>query len=208
MARLGVNPVIALFAGLHRCDHRLHHFPPGQQTEDQRIHRHTGDVRRGARADLPDFQGSNIFVRSKGFSSSGRVTLAWCLFRHHYAHSCRPGIDFSEPHGARSPDVRAIGGNERAATLARGPREPGADYRLRSHEHPCSICRIIASGMLGSAEMVAGTGLELDVLAAVIIGGASLKGGKGTIIGSIIGAAIMGVLRNGFILVGFHTKLR
>jgi len=56
--------------------------------------------------------------------------------------------------------------------------------------------------MLGSAEMVAGTGVELDVIAAVIIGGASLKGGKGTIAGSIIGAAIMGVLRNGFILIG------
>ena len=56
--------------------------------------------------------------------------------------------------------------------------------------------------MLSSAEISAGTGLELDVIAAVIIGGASLSGGKGTIVGSLIGAAIMGILKNGFILLG------
>jgi ribose transport system permease protein len=54
--------------------------------------------------------------------------------------------------------------------------------------------------------MTAGTGLELDVIAAVIIGGASLNGGKGTAVGSLIGAAIMGVLRNGFILLGLRYE--
>jgi ribose transport system permease protein len=46
----------------------------------------------------------------------------------------------------------------------------------------------------------------LDVIAAVIIGGASLKGGKGTVVGSLIGAAIMGVLRNGFVLLGLSYE--
>jgi ribose transport system permease protein len=54
--------------------------------------------------------------------------------------------------------------------------------------------------------MTAGTGLEMDVIAAVIIGGTSLKGGRGTIVGSLIGAAIMGILRNGFILLGFSYE--
>ncbi len=53
---------------------------------------------------------------------------------------------------------------------------------------------------LGVAQSTAGTGYELDAIAAVIIGGASVTGGVGTVFGTIIGAAIMGVLKNGLIL--------
>jgi ribose transport system permease protein len=98
--------------------------------------------------------------------------------------------------------IYAIGGNERAASLAGVPVRRVRTITFVLTSVLAAFAGIISAGMLGSAEMVAGTGLELDVLAAVIIGGASLKGGKGTIAGSIIGAAIMGVLRNGFILVG------
>jgi ribose transport system permease protein len=45
-------------------------------------------------------------------------------------------------------------------------------------------------------------GLELDVIAAAIVGGASLSGGEGTILGTILGVLIIGVLRNGLILLG------
>ena len=48
-------------------------------------------------------------------------------------------------------------------------------------------------------------GLELDIIAAVIIGGASLNGGSGTILGSIVGALIMSVLRNGSQQMGWHN---
>jgi ribose transport system permease protein len=50
---------------------------------------------------------------------------------------------------------------------------------------------------LNSAQPTAGTGLELDVIAAVVIGGASLAGGAGTVSGTLVGALIIGVLRNG-----------
>jgi len=53
-----------------------------------------------------------------------------------------------------------------------------------------------------------GTGLELDVIAATIIGGTSLKGGEGTILGTIIGVLIMGVLRNGLVLLGVTPFLQ
>ena len=56
------------------------------------------------------------------------------------------------------------------------------------------------AGLLSTAATNAGQGNELDVVAAVVIGGASLNGGQGSIIGTIIGAAIMAVLRNSFIL--------
>lgn len=59
---------------------------------------------------------------------------------------------------------------------------------------------LTATARLGVAQSTAGVGYELDVVAAVIIGGASLSGGKGTILGAILGAAIMGVLRNGLVL--------
>jgi len=50
---------------------------------------------------------------------------------------------------------------------------------------------------LSTGQPTAGMSYELDVIAACVIGGASLSGGEGTILGAIIGALIMGVLRNG-----------
>jgi len=56
---------------------------------------------------------------------------------------------------------------------------------------------VILSSRMRSGQPTAGTGWELDVIAACVIGGASLSGGEGKIIGAVIGALIMGVLRNG-----------
>lgn len=47
---------------------------------------------------------------------------------------------------------------------------------------------------------MAGSGMELDVIAASVIGGCSLSGGQGSIVGVLIGAGILGVIRNGFVL--------
>jgi len=55
---------------------------------------------------------------------------------------------------------------------------------------------------LSSAGPLAGTGMELDVIAAVVIGGTALAGGSGSILGTFLGAAIMSVLRNGLVLLG------
>jgi len=57
-------------------------------------------------------------------------------------------------------------------------------------------------GWLRVASPLAGTGMELDVIAAVIIGGASLSGGSGTIFGTFLGALIMGMITNGLVLLG------
>ncbi len=61
----------------------------------------------------------------------------------------------------------------------------------------CGLAGVILSSRLRSGQPTAGTGWELDVIAACVIGGASLSGGEGTILGALIGAMIMGVLRNG-----------
>ena len=59
---------------------------------------------------------------------------------------------------------------------------------------------IVLAGRLNSGFPLAGDGAELDAIAAVIIGGASFFGGVGTVWGTLIGALIMGVLRNGLTL--------
>ena len=61
----------------------------------------------------------------------------------------------------------------------------------------CGFAGIIMASRLSTGQPTAGTGYELDVIAACVIGGASLSGGEGTILGAMIGALIMGVLRNG-----------
>jgi ribose transport system permease protein len=69
----------------------------------------------------------------------------------------------------------------------------------------CAIAGILNSGLIATAATNAGTGNEMDVIAAVVIGGASLNGGRGSIWGSIIGAAIMAVIKNAFILLHLPT---
>jgi ribose transport system permease protein len=59
---------------------------------------------------------------------------------------------------------------------------------------------LILTSQLGASSPVASTGLELSVVTAVILGGASLAGGRGTILGTILGLLIIGVLNNGLIL--------
>jgi ribose transport system permease protein len=61
----------------------------------------------------------------------------------------------------------------------------------------CGIAGLLISSRLNSAQPALGLGYELDAIAAVVIGGTSLAGGRGSILGTIIGALIMSVLLNG-----------
>jgi ribose/xylose/arabinose/galactoside ABC-type transport system permease subunit len=58
---------------------------------------------------------------------------------------------------------------------------------------------------LNSAQPIAGINYELDAIAATVIGGTSLMGGQGSVVGTLIGALIMGVLRNGLNLLGVSS---
>lgn len=64
------------------------------------------------------------------------------------------------------------------------------------------LSALILTSRLNSAEAIAGQGYELDVIAAVVIGGTSLSGGRGSIIGTLIGALLIGVINNGMNLLG------
>ena len=69
----------------------------------------------------------------------------------------------------------------------------------------CGLAAFLLSARLNSAEAVAGLGLELTVIAAVVIGGTSLFGGVGTIAGTLVGALLIGVLTNGLVLLNVSS---
>ncbi|MEJ5188625.1 MAG: sugar ABC transporter permease, partial [Breznakiellaceae bacterium] len=65
-----------------------------------------------------------------------------------------------------------------------------------------AIAGLVVAGRLNAATPKAGTGFELDAIAACFIGGASASGGIGTVVGTIVGGLVMGVLNNGMSIMG------
>ena len=93
--------------------------------------------------------------------------------------------------------IYAIGSNEEAARLS------GVNVRIyKTLPYAitgllCAIAALILSGKLGAIDPDTGTGLELRTIAAVVIGGTSLFGGKGSLYGTLIGVFLIGILNNG-----------
>ena len=104
--------------------------------------------------------------------------------------------------------IYAVGSNEQAARLSGVPVNLVKLFVYTITGTLAALAGIMTAGLLATSATNAGVGSELDVIAAVVIGGASLAGGEGTIIGSIIGAAIMAVLRNAFILLQFPIYMQ
>jgi len=92
--------------------------------------------------------------------------------------------------GANAEAVRRAGVDTRATTLM--------VYVLSSTA--AALAGIILAGRLGSGSSNAGQGFELEVIAAVVLGGTSLFGGRGTMVGTVLGALTVAVLANGLIL--------
>ena len=102
----------------------------------------------------------------------------------------------------------AMGGNEEAARLS--------GINVRFHKTmiyalsglTSALAAILLTARLNSAQPIAGIMYELDAIAATVIGGTSLMGGVGTLTGTLIGALIMGVLRNGLNILGVSSFLQ
>ncbi|SFB99814.1 ribose ABC transporter membrane protein [Bacillus sp. OV322] len=99
----------------------------------------------------------------------------------------------------------AIGGNEKAALISgiKVPRVKVMIYGLSGML--AALAGAILTSRLNSAQPTAGTSYELDAIAAVVLGGTSLSGGKGRIFGTLIGALIIGTLNNGLNLLGVSS---
>ena len=91
----------------------------------------------------------------------------------------------------------ALGGNEDASRLSGINTDKIKTLVYVVSGFASAIAGVIITSRIGSASPNAGTGFELDAIAAVVIGGTSLAGGEGTITGTLIGALIIGVLNNG-----------
>jgi ribose transport system permease protein len=101
--------------------------------------------------------------------------------------------------------VFAIGGNEHAATLTGVPvrKIKVAVYMISGLS--AGIAGIIETGWLGAVTTNIGNGMELQVIAAAVIGGANLAGGIGTAFGALIGAALIEIIRNSLGLLGINA---
>ena len=101
--------------------------------------------------------------------------------------------------------VFAIGGNEHAATLTGVPVKmiKVAVYMISALS--AGIAGIVETGWLGAVTTNIGSGMELQVIAAAVIGGANLAGGGGTALGAIIGAMLIEVIRNSLGLLGINA---
>lgn len=98
--------------------------------------------------------------------------------------------------------VYAIGGNEKAAYIS-GVKLNKVKIIIYSISGiMASISGLIITSRLSSAQPTAGASYEMDAIAAVVLGGTSLSGGKGRILGTLIGALIIGVLNNGLNIIG------
>jgi ribose/xylose/arabinose/galactoside ABC-type transport system permease subunit len=96
--------------------------------------------------------------------------------------------------------IYAIGGNEEGAVFSgiRVSRNKLFVYSISGLL--CGLAAVIQTSRIGSGVPNIGSGYELDAIAAVIIGGAALSGGSGTVLGTVLGAAVLGTLSNGLSL--------
>lgn len=105
--------------------------------------------------------------------------------------------------------VYAVGSNERATRLS-GVNVDKVKRRVYAVMGLCvSVATIVQVSRIGSMDYAStGSGYELDAIAAVIVGGTSMAGGKGSVMGTIIGMLIIAVMNNLLTLVGVHPFLR
>lgn len=104
--------------------------------------------------------------------------------------------------------ITAVGDNQRAAFLAGIPVRRTTITAFVLAGGTAALAGLINASNLALATTDAGTGTELDIVAAVIVGGTSLAGGRGSIVGSLLGACLLGLLRNAFVLLHLSPYLQ
>jgi ribose transport system permease protein len=104
--------------------------------------------------------------------------------------------------------IYAIGGNEEAAILAGIPVHKIKTLVYTLNGALAAFAGLILASRLGSANPSQGIGIEFDGIAAAVVGGTSLAGGRGNVWGTFMGAVIIAVLRNGLNMAGLPMALQ
>lgn len=105
-------------------------------------------------------------------------------------------------------NIYAVGDNEKSAKLSGINADRVKIIAYTVSGFLAAVAGVLYAGNLTTAEASAGDGIETNVIAAVVIGGVSMSGGEGSIIGILMGAAIMGVVKNAFILLNFPATMQ
>lgn len=108
-------------------------------------------------------------------------------------------------HTAFGRYLYAIGGNETAAGLAGIPVNKVKMLAFILAGGLTGLAAIILAARMNSGQPTAGLGFEMQVIASVIIGGVSINGGRGTLVGAMLGVLILSVLSNGLVLMDVNT---
>lgn len=114
------------------------------------------------------------------------IALSLAVIGYFFIHKTKHGVY-----------LKAIGANPEAAKLSAIPLRRYKLTAFMATGLMCAVGGVITTSKLLSAQPTACQGMEMDVLSAVILGGAALSGGKGTITGTVIGALTIGVINNG-----------
>lgn len=150
---------------------------------------------------FPNLVGNEL-LGNQGFQTIGVSTflgLPWAIWIMLVFIVITTFIASRTPFGRQ---VYAVGGNERAAELS-GVRVNRIKIMVYMISGFCAaVVGLIITSQLVAAHPATGTNYELNAIAVVVLGGASLSGGRGTIFGTIIGAFVIGVLNNGMVLSG------
>ena len=105
-------------------------------------------------------------------------------------------------------EVYAVGGNENASR-ASGINVPRVKFTVYVISGLCvGFAALIHNGRTGAGQSLPGEGLELQAIAAVVIGGVSLFGGRGSISKTLVGTLVMGVLFNGLVLLNVPSPIQ
>ena len=160
--------------------------------------------------------------KSIGFTNTGVDTLMWIGGGSVFKVGTFPGIpvsfilvilvfilfDIFLKKSALGRQIYCCGGNPEAARLSGIPSKNVLTFVYALSGFMAGLAGVVSVGRLASANANAGTTYDNDAIAACIVGGASFTGGKGTIWGTLIGAMIMAVIRNGLNLMGASNDLQ
>ena len=160
--------------------------------------------------------------KSIGFTNTGVDALMWIGGGSVFRVGAFPGIpvsfilvilvfilfDIFLKKSALGRQIYCCGGNPEAARLSGIPSKNVLTFVYALSGFMAGLAGVVSVGRLASANANAGTTYDNDAIAACIVGGASFTGGKGTIWGTLIGAMIMAVIRNGLNLMGASNDLQ